>query len=443
MWLLQRKNRPSTLSWPIVRRFGAFSTTTRVDRFIRRVYGWPRRSPRCGSRSNETWTQKKGVRRKATRPLGRLHRQGLSSVESEQDVLGNRSRRSKKLQTRWTRKKGISARRQAEFQKLIDRFVDVGDPFHEHMAKVMISFQPGLFVGGDEVDQVRDNLDLERWFRLPKGHERRIHGHKHAGVRIVQEGATMALALDAHKAHPEQFTVDDLLPYRSARSPECQRQAMDRRKIMEKARSKPKRPNCSPSWNADIWLVLAVFRVVDEKRRTHRGPPCKRSRSTDTTGRFSSAARWPGHLRGPRGRRSRTSARVELDPPLLLHGEVAGQGDDGVGQGDLAAAAGLVLRVVVVVRGVAVADAVGEVLELLAVAARRVGGGQAAQGRRRRDRAGQARAGLDAPACSPRLLDRDARQPRGRRRCPPPCRAGSPSPASTIIVPREPMTISP
>ena len=87
--------------------------------------------------------------------------------------------------------------------------------------------------------------------------------------------------------------------------------------------------------------------------------------------------------RGPRATCSRTSARVELDPPLLLHGDVAGQGDDGVGQGDLAAAAGLVLLVLVVVRGVAVADAVGEVLELLAVAARGVGGRQAAERRRR------------------------------------------------------------
>ena len=78
--------------------------------------------------------------------------------------------------------------------------------------------------------------------RIPKGHERRIHGHKHAGVRTVQEGPTQALALDAHVAHPEQFTVEDLLPYRSARAPECQRQAMDRRKIMRTARSKTKRP---------------------------------------------------------------------------------------------------------------------------------------------------------------------------------------------------------
>ena len=70
----------------------------------------------------------------------------------------------------------------------------------------------------------------------------RIHGHKHAGVRIVQEGSTTALALDAHRAHRGLFTVDDLLPYRSARMPECQRQVMNRRKIMRKARSKTKRP---------------------------------------------------------------------------------------------------------------------------------------------------------------------------------------------------------
>jgi hypothetical protein len=167
---------------------------------------------------------------------------GLSSVKSEQDVLRRQVEEIQQVADTLDPGKGDSARRQADFRGLIERFVGIGDPFHDHMAKVMSSFQPGLFVGGDEVDQVRDNLDLERWFRIPKGHERRIHGHQHAGVRIVQEGPTQALALDAHEAHPEPFTVDDLLPYRSARAPECQRQAMDRRKIMRKARSKTKRP---------------------------------------------------------------------------------------------------------------------------------------------------------------------------------------------------------
>lgn len=102
----------------------------------------------------------------------------------------------------------------------------------------MSSFQPGLFVGGDDADLPQDNLDLERWFRQPKGHERRIHGHCHAGVRIVQEGPSLLLALDAHLHHPQPLTVDDLRPYRHAEAPPCQRMAIRRRRIMRKARSK-------------------------------------------------------------------------------------------------------------------------------------------------------------------------------------------------------------
>ena len=60
----------------------------------------------------------------------------------------------------------------------------------------MRSFRAGLFAGGDAFDQIHDKLDLERWFRLTKGHERRIHGHRHAGVRILQEGPTLVHALD-------------------------------------------------------------------------------------------------------------------------------------------------------------------------------------------------------------------------------------------------------
>ena len=162
---------------------------------------------------------------------------GLDAVKPEQEVLRKQVEEIQEIAGTLDPKEGNSAQRQAQFQELIERFVAQGDSFYEHLAKVMSSFQPGLFAGGDEVDQIRDNLDLERWFRLLKGHERRIHGHKHAGIRIVQEGSTTALALDAHRAHRGLFTVDDLLPYRSARMPECQRQAMNRRKIMRKARS--------------------------------------------------------------------------------------------------------------------------------------------------------------------------------------------------------------
>ena len=132
--------------------------------------------------------------------------------------------------------------RQEKFEALIDRFEATEDPIRHGMATRMLSFLAGLFVGEEDFERIRDNLDLERWFRLPKGHERRIHGRRHAGVRLVQTGATLVPALDAHAGHPEPFTVDDLLAYRGASEPSCQTQALGRRKIMRKARSKKQRP---------------------------------------------------------------------------------------------------------------------------------------------------------------------------------------------------------
>jgi hypothetical protein len=136
---------------------------------------------------------------------------------------------------------GTSDQRRVVFATLGDRLGAEADPIRRQMAAVMRSFEPGLFVGGDEPDLPRDNLDLERWFRQPKGHERRIHGHRHAGVRIVQEGPTLLLALDAHLTHPEPFGAEDLRPYSQAQPPGHQMESIHRRKVMRKARSKKKR----------------------------------------------------------------------------------------------------------------------------------------------------------------------------------------------------------
>ncbi|SIO27544.1 hypothetical protein SAMN05444166_5039 [Singulisphaera sp. GP187] len=132
--------------------------------------------------------------------------------------------------------------REEKFEALIDRFEATEDPIRHGMATVMLSFLAGLFVGEAEYEAIRDNLDLERWFRLLKGHERRIHGHRHAGIRLVLEGPTLVHALDAHAAHPDPFSSDDLLPYRDAREPRCQTEAWNRRTIMRKARSQKQRP---------------------------------------------------------------------------------------------------------------------------------------------------------------------------------------------------------
>ena len=112
---------------------------------------------------------------------------------------------------------------------------------HQQFAQVMSRFQLGLFVGGEAADFPEDNVDLERWFKRPKGHERRIHGRRHAGVRLVQQGPTLMLALDAPVHHPGPLTVDDLEPYRHSRVPASQQEAVERGKIMRQARSRTKR----------------------------------------------------------------------------------------------------------------------------------------------------------------------------------------------------------
>jgi hypothetical protein len=131
--------------------------------------------------------------------------------------------------------------RKRMYGELRNRLLVDEDPIHQQMGRVMSSFRSGLFVGGSRCDGPHDNLDLERWFRLPKGHERRIHGRSHAGVRIVQEGETLMLTLDAHRQHPEPFTEADLRAYRDAEVPPSQKEVMHRRKVMRAARSPKKR----------------------------------------------------------------------------------------------------------------------------------------------------------------------------------------------------------
>ena len=134
------------------------------------------------------------------------------------------------------------AEREAQFVSLWQEWEASVDPMHQQFAKVMSSFEPGLFVGGEEAEFPADNVDVERWFKRPQGHERRMHGRRHAGIRLVQQGPTRMLARDAHGHHPGPLTVDDLEPYRHSRMPASQQKALERGKSMRQARSRKKRP---------------------------------------------------------------------------------------------------------------------------------------------------------------------------------------------------------
>ena len=174
---------------------------------------------------------------------------GVTEVQAEHQVIRQHLQEIQRVAATLTHANGSATERQAQFKHLQEEFTGLATPFYHHAAGVMASFAAGLFVGGDTLPFLQDNLDLERWFRKPKGHERHIHGHRHAGVRIVQEGPTLLLALDAHVTHPEPFTAHDLGPYQDASVPPCQVEAIQRRKIMRKARSKKNESSYSQTWN--------------------------------------------------------------------------------------------------------------------------------------------------------------------------------------------------
>lgn len=136
---------------------------------------------------------------------------------------------------------GRLPQRRAQFTALQERFAQSEQPCQAQLSKVMANWAPGLFVGGKAGNVPWDNLDLERWFRLPKGHERRIHGHKHAGVRLVREGPTLLPALDAHREHEGLFSAEDLYPYRDHPAPADQEAAQRRHRVMRRARSSKQR----------------------------------------------------------------------------------------------------------------------------------------------------------------------------------------------------------
>jgi hypothetical protein len=168
---------------------------------------------------------------------------GLETVAPEQQEIRGQVGEIRKIAATLDPARGSCATRRRQFQRLRRRLARSDDPRRQQMARVMIAFLIGLFGSGDLDGLPQDNLDLERWFRLPKGHERRIHGHRHAGIRLVLEGATLMLVLDAHRERAAPFTVNDLLRYRQAEPPEDEQRARRRRHLMRRARSKKTRPH--------------------------------------------------------------------------------------------------------------------------------------------------------------------------------------------------------
>jgi hypothetical protein len=166
----------------------------------------------------------------------------LDEVKEEQAAIREQTQDVRRVDAILQPEAGSKEERQAKFEEIMAEFKRDADPIREHLWGVMSRFESGLFAGPDLPDLPEDNLGLERWFRNPKGHERRIHGHAHAGIRIVTEGPILAPTLDAHILHPTPFTPEDLRPYAQSPVPPSENEAKHRQSIMRQARSKKFRP---------------------------------------------------------------------------------------------------------------------------------------------------------------------------------------------------------
>lgn len=142
--------------------------------------------------------------------------------------------------------------RLARFDVLLQEYADSATEEGQRLARRMLNWKPGLFLGDGTAERQmersgrpylpEDNYGIERSFRLPKGHARHVHGRAHAGVVLVQRGATLLPALDAHVLHSAPFTHDDLRPYFDALEPVVQKDVRRRAHVMRKARSEKQRP---------------------------------------------------------------------------------------------------------------------------------------------------------------------------------------------------------
>jgi hypothetical protein len=146
---------------------------------------------------------------------------GLNQVADDLQTIQGHVATVRAIQETLEPIRGSCSVREQRFEILRDQLRSSDDLVQRQMGAVMASFQVGLFVGGNDADMPRDNLDLERWFRQPKGHERHIHGHKHAGVRIVQEGPTSkpSCPIRSTKLSHAAISGDGLAPERNV--PSC------------------------------------------------------------------------------------------------------------------------------------------------------------------------------------------------------------------------------
>jgi hypothetical protein len=95
---------------------------------------------------------------------------GLDAVTTEQEAIREHVQELHQIQQTLDPQRGNARQRRRRFRRLQKRLSQSDDPVRVQMAVVMAAFVTGLFAGGEVDGLPADNLDLERWFRLPALH---------------------------------------------------------------------------------------------------------------------------------------------------------------------------------------------------------------------------------------------------------------------------------
>ncbi len=180
---------------------------------------------------------------RALRQLTGCIDRGIDPVSEALDATPGYVATLREMRDTLSPEKGKARARKRHFQRIRRKLERSKDPIELSIAGVMSRFEEGLFVGGQNVQGLQDNMDLERWFRIPKAHLRHVHGRQHAGFRVVVEGPSLLLALDAHHKHRRPFQEHELRPYLGVELSPEQLDAVERRKIMRRACSRESLPD--------------------------------------------------------------------------------------------------------------------------------------------------------------------------------------------------------
>jgi hypothetical protein len=186
--------------------------------------------------------KKRGPAERLLKRLSGCIERGLALYEPTREALKLHLERLQQIEACLDPSQGGVKQRKRHYRALQRKYTGEKGPYSKHMAGVMTRFEKGLFAGKPEAELPQDNQELERFFRIPKHHERYIHGRAHAGIRLVQEGASTLFVLEVHQKEAGLLGERELSAYRGAKPPKAQQEAIERRKVMRKARSKKKRP---------------------------------------------------------------------------------------------------------------------------------------------------------------------------------------------------------